>query len=237
MHLEDRTRTIDTTTCRGRPVVRVDLSIDPPARVRPARSVLLALRSVAPVAVVPTLSALLSQELGTDQVQLHLTDQMRTLHLISGSALTEEPALPQPMDGSPAGQVVLTRRPAVAADPSRSLSVLVPVTVRGQRLGVLRGSLPGRAASTAMDPDPGPSVDALSTAADVLAHVVIEASAGSDVYEVTRRSNRFTVATDMPWQLLPGRAVSTPAHTPAGRREPARTCRATRSTGQPTRTL
>lgn len=190
------------------------------ADVRLAGLVLLALRSVAPAAVVPTLYALLARELGAGEVLLYLTDyRMRTLHVVSGSTPTQEPALPQPMEGSPAGQVFLTQRPVVAARPSGDLSVLVPVTVRGQRLGVLRVLLPAREETTVTGPDL--VVDAMSTAADVLAHVVVEASAGSDVFEVTRRSTRFTVAAEMQWQLLPGRAVTTPAYTLAGQLEPA----------------
>ncbi len=194
----------------------------PASEVRLAGLVLLALRSVAPAAVGLTLSTLLAEELGAGEVQLYLTDyQMLTLHLIFGSALTQEPALPQPMEGSSLGEVFLTQRPVVAPTSNGELSVLVPVTVRGQRLGVLRALLPARDDATATAIGPDARVDALRTAADVLAHVVIEASTGSDVFEVTRRSSRFTVAAEMQWQLLPGRAIHTPAYTLAGLVEPA----------------
>lgn len=186
-------------------------------QVRLAGAVLLALREVAPAAVLATLAELLTRELGAEQMQLYLTDyQLIELQLIdaSGSAQDQHP---QHVRDSPAGQVFLTQEPSVEPAPNDFRQVMVPVSVRGQRLGVLCARLPG---------DGRPEqllqrVEGLRVVADVLAHVVVEVAAASDVFEVTRRSSRFTVAAELQRQLLPGRAIHTPAFTVAGQVEPA----------------
>jgi hypothetical protein len=89
----------------------------------------------------------------------------------------------------------------------------VPVSVRGQRLGVLTGTFP--------EPPSIADERALRSLALALAHTVLEAGAGTDAYEVDRRHGRMSVAAEMQWQLLPARAYQTSDFYIAGHLEPA----------------
>lgn len=198
--------------------------------VRLAGLVVLALQAVPPAGVLPRLRALLAEELGALDVRLRLTDhQLQALRLVTGAAPTDED--PEPLGDSVPGRVFLTQRPATARLDGRGVTAIVPVTLRGQRLGVLVAVLPDRAGAAPSGPGgrpdgavegvPAETLGALAAAADALGPVLIEVSRGSDVFEVRRRSARFTVAAEMQLQLQPGRAVSTPGYTLAGQVEPA----------------
>ncbi|MEU7846580.1 PP2C family protein-serine/threonine phosphatase [Micromonospora parva] len=88
----------------------------------------------------------------------------------------------------------------------------VPVTMRGERRGVLRLS---------PVPDDQEVVTALAEVATALAHEVAAVSAGTDVYRAARRTQRLTLAAEMQWDLLPGRSRIRPSFSLAGQLEPA----------------
>ncbi|MEU8255420.1 PP2C family protein-serine/threonine phosphatase [Micromonospora inaquosa] len=88
----------------------------------------------------------------------------------------------------------------------------MPVTMRGERRGVLRLS---------PVPDDQEVVTALAQIATALAHEVAAVSAGTDVYRTARRSQRLTLAAEMQWDLLPGRSRIRPSFSLAGQLEPA----------------
>ncbi len=88
----------------------------------------------------------------------------------------------------------------------------MPVTMRGERRGVLRLS---------PVPDDQEVVTALAEIATALAHEVAAVSAGTDVYRAARRSQRLTLAAEMQWDLLPGRSRIRPSFSLAGQLEPA----------------
>src|SRR3954451_4533048 len=88
----------------------------------------------------------------------------------------------------------------------------LPVTARGERLGVLRyGPASGDAAARAE----------LAEIATLLAHELQSAGAGTDRYTMAARSRRLTVAAEMQWELLPGRSRVRPSFSLAGQLEPA----------------
>ncbi|MET8360608.1 PP2C family protein-serine/threonine phosphatase [Micromonospora sp. NPDC005171] len=87
-----------------------------------------------------------------------------------------------------------------------------PVTMRGERRGVLRLS---------PVPDDREVVAALAEIATALAHEVAAVSAGTDVYRAARRTQRLTLAAEMQWDLLPGRSRIRPSFSLAGQLEPA----------------
>ncbi|MEH0929322.1 PP2C family protein-serine/threonine phosphatase [Micromonospora sp. CPCC 205558] len=88
----------------------------------------------------------------------------------------------------------------------------MPVTMRGERRGVLRLS---------PVPDDQEVVTALTEIATALAHEVAAVSAGTDVYRAARRTQRLTLAAEMQWDLLPGRSRIRPSFSLAGQLEPA----------------
>ncbi|WCN80485.1 PP2C family protein-serine/threonine phosphatase [Micromonospora sp. LH3U1] len=87
-----------------------------------------------------------------------------------------------------------------------------PVTMRGERRGVLRLS---------PVPDDQEVLAALAEIATALAHELAAVSAGTDVYRAARRSQRLTLAAEMQWDLLPGRSRIRPSFSLAGQLEPA----------------
>ncbi|WBB66764.1 PP2C family protein-serine/threonine phosphatase [Micromonospora sp. WMMD812] len=88
----------------------------------------------------------------------------------------------------------------------------LPVTMRGERRGVLR---------VAPAPDDQGVLGELAEIATALAHELSAVSAGTDVYRSARRSQRLTLAAEMQWELLPGRSRTRPAFRLAGQLEPA----------------
>jgi serine phosphatase RsbU (regulator of sigma subunit) len=88
----------------------------------------------------------------------------------------------------------------------------LPVTARGERIGVLRCS-------------PAPEdVDVrgeLAEVATLLAHELQAAAAGTDRYRIAARTRRLTLAAEMQWELLPGRSRSGPSYSLAGQLEPS----------------
>ncbi|OJF12057.1 PP2C family protein-serine/threonine phosphatase [Couchioplanes caeruleus] len=88
----------------------------------------------------------------------------------------------------------------------------LPVTTRGERLGVLRRS-----------PAPSSEVERaeLAEIATLLAHELQAAGAGTDRYTVAARTRRLTLAAEMQWELLPGRCRVGREFSLAGQLEPA----------------
>ncbi|XVV14021.1 PP2C family protein-serine/threonine phosphatase [Actinoplanes sp. CA-131856] len=90
--------------------------------------------------------------------------------------------------------------------------VHLPVTARGERIGVLR------AAPVPDDPD---SRGELAEIATLLAHELQSAAAGTDRYRTAARTKRLTLAAEMQWELLPGRSRVRPSFSLAGQLEPS----------------
>jgi hypothetical protein len=88
----------------------------------------------------------------------------------------------------------------------------VPVTARGERMGVLRYT-PG--------PDAEDHSAEFAEIATLLGHELQAAAAGTDRYAVAARTQRLTLAAEMQWELLPGRSRSHPAFSLAGQLEPS----------------
>lgn len=88
----------------------------------------------------------------------------------------------------------------------------LPVTARGERMGVLRyAPVPGAAAVRAE----------LAEAAILLGHELQAAAASTDRYAMAARTRRLTLAAEMQWELLPGRSRSHPTFSLAGQLEPS----------------
>ncbi|MGW3318485.1 PP2C family protein-serine/threonine phosphatase [Streptomyces fungicidicus] len=171
------------------------------------------LRAAPPHALPATAGALLSEGFGAREVTLLLADYgLTVLQPVTFLPHTGEPVSAH--DG-PAGTAFTSQKPVVeiTADPATEL-VHLPITVRGDRLGVLSVRLPAGSSHTA-------TVLGLGEFATALGHEVATAGRDTDVYLQARRTRRLTLAAEMQWQLLPGRGCARDEYTIGAHLEPA----------------
>jgi serine phosphatase RsbU (regulator of sigma subunit) len=183
-----------------------------------------ALGSVDTDQVLPTLSRFLTERIAAADVLVQLADYRKmTLQPLSrgGARGRRDRRLPRraaAVDGSPAGLVFREQR-TVIEPVDEMLLIRAPVSLRGQRLGVLSVLVPRPTDSPARDgKDAGVVV---ADAAAALALVMRVTGQGSDLFEIARRSGRLSVAAEMQWQLLPGTDLVAHGLQLAGHLEPA----------------
>jgi serine phosphatase RsbU (regulator of sigma subunit) len=152
--------------------------------------------------VVPErLADVLAKEYGVSSTEFYLVDyQLSALLPASGGE-------PRTRPGDPAWRCFDHQE-----DVHEDATVYLPVTARGERLGVL-----------ACGPEPGDGElrAELSEIATLLAHAIQSAEKGTDRYRVAARTRRLTLAAEMQWELLPGRSRTRPDFALAGQLEPA----------------
>ncbi|EGX57516.1 magnesium or manganese-dependent protein phosphatase [Streptomyces zinciresistens K42] len=172
-----------------------------------------ALRSAAPHRLVDAVSEVLCDGYGAQSVQLYLADYgLATLQPVRAAA---DPPEPLSAHGSPAGRAFGSQQPFLERlRDERQVRLHLPVTVRGDRLGVLSLTMPG--ADQAEE-----CLDELADVAQVLGHEVVIADRDTDVYLRARRADRMTLAAEMQWQLLPGRSCTGPEYSLGAQLEPA----------------
>lgn len=134
---------------------------------------------------------------------------------------------PIPVEGTTAGSAFVAQAAAFAHD-GTGVTGYLPVSVRGDRLGILAVSLPE---------EPQPQVWAeLERFAEALAHELFVADRDTDLYVQARRSSRLTLAAEMQWQPCPaGRAPARNSPSADSSNPPTRST-ATASTGPRRRT-
>ncbi|MER7406404.1 PP2C family protein-serine/threonine phosphatase [Streptomyces sp. NPDC000070] len=172
-----------------------------------------ALRTAAPHQLLDAVRRVLTEQYAADSVELFMADYgLTVLQPVSVLPHTLEPV---PVHSSPAGRAFGAQEPFVeTADGGGPARVHLPVTVRGDRLGVLSVTLPGG------DHLRG-CVAELAEVAQVLGHEVIVAERDTDLYLQARRRDRLTLAAEMQWQLLPGRSCKRPEYELGAQLEPA----------------
>ncbi|MFE1169484.1 PP2C family protein-serine/threonine phosphatase [Nocardiopsis sp. NPDC058789] len=113
------------------------------------------------------------------------------------------------------GRVFGSQEPMVEGFPGAGRSVVrLPVTLRGDRTGVLVVELP--------TPEPTPeSIRELERVARALGHELLVAERDTDHYRVLRRRGRLTLAAEIQWDLLAGRAYECPEYALGAQLEPA----------------
>ena len=113
-----------------------------------------------------------------------------------------------------AGRAFASQRIVLEAiDDANGTRVLIPLTTWSDRLGVLVVELADGADDR--------QLDALRTVADELALALAVADRSTDRYRLARRRQRLTMAAEMQWDLLPGRALGGHNFLLAGQLEPA----------------
>ncbi|MER7484189.1 PP2C family protein-serine/threonine phosphatase [Streptomyces sp. NPDC126510] len=179
----------------------------------PAASAESLLRAAPPHLLVATAHRLLTDGVGAQEVTLLLADYgLAVLQPVTHLPHTGEPV---PAHDGPAGRAFVSQMPVVEVTRDPTCQVVhLPLTVRGDRLGVLCVRMP----TNAIDPT---MVLRLGDFATALAHEVATAGRDTDLYLRARRTRRLTLAAEMQWQLLPGRGCARQEYVVGAHLEPA----------------
>ncbi|RSS35664.1 PP2C family protein-serine/threonine phosphatase [Streptomyces sp. WAC08241] len=157
-----------------------------------------ALRRAAPHLLVGVVADALRKQCGALRVELRLADYaLRSLQLVERVPHAAPPVL---IHDSPQGRAFGAQEPYVTRE-TEAVSVHLPVTVRGDRMGVLTVALPAGV-------DLVPLLPELRHVCGALGHEILVAERDTDLYDLARRATRLTLAAEMQWQLLPGRSCS-----------------------------
>jgi serine phosphatase RsbU (regulator of sigma subunit) len=171
-----------------------------------------ALDQAFPTDLVDVLAGFLEEHAGATRVELLLADYDLDLLVC---VHRDEPALSVrkvPVEGSEAGRAYLSQQPVLVAEDDGT-TVLVPVSLRAEQLGVLHAHLPGEA--------PDATVEGLRQVATAVAYVIFAAGRYTDMYEQARRQKPLALDAEMQWNLLPVRAFAGPRFEVAGQLMPA----------------
>ncbi|WP_030250758.1 PP2C family protein-serine/threonine phosphatase [Streptomyces sp. NRRL S-455] len=171
-----------------------------------------ALRTAAPHRLLDEVRRVLTDQYAADSVELYLADYGLTV--LQPVSVLPHTLQPVSVHNSPAGRAFGAQQAYVEPLPEGLVRAHLPVTVRGDRLGVMSVALPG-----------GEHADGclgeLAEIAQVLGHEVVVAERDTDLYLQARRRDRLTLAAEMQWQLLPGRSCSRPEYELGAQLEPA----------------
>ncbi|MFE9751682.1 PP2C family protein-serine/threonine phosphatase [Saccharothrix saharensis] len=170
-----------------------------------------ALRAAAPHELLDAVSGQLSHHFATGPVELLMADYALTM--LQPVAVLPYTSSPLPVHASEPGRAFGSQRPHVESHEDGDVTAHLPVTVRGDRLGVLSVRL-------SSEPDRDELHD-LAEIAAVLGHEIVVAERDTDLYLQARRAHRLTLAAEMQWQLLPGRSCARTEYSIGGQLEPA----------------
>ncbi|MFE7751128.1 PP2C family protein-serine/threonine phosphatase [Streptomyces sp. NPDC057428] len=170
------------------------------------------LRKAAPHLLADVVTAALREHYDVQSTELRLADYgMTTLQVVSEAPIAE----PVHVHDSPQGRAFGAQEPYVepraAHDP---VTAHLPVTVRGDRLGVLTVTM-SEGGCTQDD------LAEMQQIGEALGHEILVAERDTDLYLLARRATRLTLAAEMQWQLLPGRSVTRPEFSLGAHLEPA----------------
>ncbi|WNV77207.1 PP2C family protein-serine/threonine phosphatase [Geodermatophilus sp. DSM 44513] len=155
-----------------------------------------------PTDSVPVVAARLAEMVGARELHFLITDfSGRAVVRLTSTARVEgarsrgaEQAETVPLTGTVYGRVLRTQQ-ADVQQIDAGARVIVPVTDRGDAIGLLELVLPGL-------PTPR-DVGVIETAAHALAYVLVAARRHTDVYEWGMRTTSFTLAAEIQRRLLP----------------------------------
>jgi serine phosphatase RsbU (regulator of sigma subunit) len=173
-----------------------------------------AVRTAPPHGLLDAARRELGRGYAAERVDLLLADY--SLTVLQSVAEAQHPAPPVSVHNTPEGRAFGAQEPFVADLPDGKVRVHLPVSARGDRLGILSLDLPGRN-------EAHECLAELAEIADILAHEVLVAERDTDLYHQARRKDRLTLAAEMQWQLLPGRSCSRPEYELGAQLEPAYT--------------
>nr|WP_202122710.1 PP2C family protein-serine/threonine phosphatase [Streptomyces sp. BA2] len=170
------------------------------------------MRSAAPHLLLDVVTGALREQYGVERVELRLADYgLTTLQMVEDVPFTTESVL---IHDSPQGRAFGAQEPRVESRAQGAATIHLPVTVRGDRMGVLTVTFP----ETRFELDHLPEMQRICQA---LGHEILVAERDTDLYLLARRAARLTLAAEMQWQLLPGRSVTRPEFQLGAHLEPA----------------
>ncbi|RPK81555.1 PP2C family protein-serine/threonine phosphatase [Streptomyces sp. ADI98-10] len=174
------------------------------------------LREAAPHEILDVIRSEIERRHGARAVDLLVADYAMTRLQPVGMLPHTRP--PVSVHDSAPGRAFGAQEPHCAYDRSASIvTAHLPVSVRGDRLGVLSVTLRvEEGADLAAD-----VLEDLRECADALAHEVVVAERDTDLFLQARRAERLTLAAEMQWQLLPGRSCARPEYSLGAQLEPA----------------
>ena len=166
------------------------------------RSLLTRAEAAAPVGVVDAMAEALREMLGAHHVSFLIADfSGRSLNRLGHTAddggrrfRSQETAAQVPLLGSPYGDALATQRSVVLPEGSDT-RVIVPVTSRGEAVGVLELILP-------FEPAPE-TLEDIELAAHQLAYMVIANRRYTDLFEWGQRTVPVSLAAEIQRRLLP----------------------------------
>ncbi|MFF5447618.1 PP2C family protein-serine/threonine phosphatase [Streptomyces sp. NPDC012888] len=173
-----------------------------------------ALRAAPSTALLSTARSLLVAYVQAQEVTLLLADY--GLSVLQSVTHPPHTAAEVPVrGGAPAGRAFSVQTSVLEMTPEAGVVIAhLPITVRGDRLGVLSVRMPEPAKEA-------PEVLELAAFATALGHELLVAERDTDLYLLARRRQRLTLAAEMQWQLLPGRGLSREEYTLGAHLEPA----------------
>nr|WP_202455775.1 PP2C family protein-serine/threonine phosphatase [Streptomyces sp. SID8367] len=174
------------------------------------------MRTAAPYDLLPAARAALAEQYGAVRVDLLLADY--GLKVLQSVADGPEAPRQVPIAGSPQGRAFDSRDRVQLVGHPESVDLHVPVTVHGDRLGILSVRLPVRLSDEKVTPQ---VIDEITAAADIIGHEILVAERDTDVYLQARRASRLTLAAEVQWHLLPGRACARKEYEIGAHLEPA----------------
>jgi len=166
-----------------------------------------AIWSARPTRLVPVTREAIDAWLGTAGTEVLLIDYHQS-HLVPFGG-GDGGGSPIPVDAHPAGHAYATGR--AVRDGGH---LYLPLTVYGERMGVLTVRPPAETAASEED---------LAEITADLARAIRLADTATDIYREVRRRKRLTVAAELQWDLLPGRTCESDQFCLAGQLEPAYT--------------
>ncbi|MFJ4876536.1 PP2C family protein-serine/threonine phosphatase [Streptomyces sp. NPDC088745] len=171
------------------------------------------LRAADPHALLDAVREVLADLYGAPEVDLLMADYAMTI-------LQPVGALPhtfQPVSahtGAP-GRAFGAQEPYPCEGPfPDSVTAHLPVTVRGDRLGVL-------SVTVLKDRYDADVLAELADVAEALGHQIVVAERDTDLYLQARRAERLTLAAEIQWELLPGRSCAREEYELGAQLEPA----------------
>ncbi|MFF5563448.1 PP2C family protein-serine/threonine phosphatase [Streptomyces sp. NPDC012623] len=172
-----------------------------------------AVRSAAPHALLDSVRDAITTAYGTATVQLYLADYGLTV--LQPVDPADRPAGTLSLHNTPEGRAFGSQEPRERQVRHRdAVDHHLPVTVRGERLGILTVGLPRDRSTPA-------TVEELTRVAELLGHEILVAERDTDLYQRARRATRLTLAAEMQWQLLPARACTAREYAIGAQLEPA----------------
>lgn len=171
-----------------------------------------ALDGAFPTDLVDVLASFLRTHAAADEVDLLLADYELEILVRVRRDEPEESTQALPVNGTDAGRAFSTQAAVVQAE-TGGLVVHLPISLRAERLGVLRVRLP--------EPVLPETLAGLRQVTTVVAYVIFAAGRFTDIIEQARRRRPLALDAEMQWTLLPVRAFAGPQFEIAGQLMPA----------------